>query len=71
MFEAIISFLITICIFAIIVYIIIWVLGAIGLNIPPRIIQLFWVIVLLVAMLYLAKLVGPHLGTLHFMKALL
>lgn len=70
MLETVISFLITLCIFAIVVYIVLWVLGAIGIAVPPKIVQLFWVIVLLVAILMLAKMIGPHLGTLHAIKAI-
>lgn len=66
MIESIISFLIGLCIFAIVIYLIIWVLGAIGINLPPKVIQLFWVIVMLVAVLMLVKMIGPHIATLKF-----
>lgn len=70
MIESIISFLIGLCIFAIVIYLIIWVLGQIGINLPPKVIQLFWVIVMLIAVLMLIKMVGPHVGALKFATSL-
>lgn len=69
MIESVISLLITLCVLAIAVYLVIWVLGAIGIVIPQKIVQLLWVIVILVAILFLFKMLAPHLGV-HFMKAL-
>ena len=43
--------LINLCLFAIVVFIILWVLGQIGIVIPPRVVQLFWVICALVVIL--------------------
>ena len=43
--------LLYLCLFAIVVFIILWVLGQIGIVIPPRVMQLFWVICALVVIL--------------------
>jgi len=68
MITAIITALIYIVLLAIVVYIIIWVIGVIGLAIPPKIIQLIWVVFALVVLLILVQLfLGggiPHLGRL-------
>ncbi len=70
MFESIIMLLIYLCLFALVVYLVLWVLGEVGITIPPRVMQLFWVIVVLVAILLVFKMIAPHLGSVHFMKAL-
>lgn len=70
MLESVITFLIGLCVLAIVVYLVIWVLGQIGIVLPPRIVQILWVIVILLVVLYLVKMILPHLGAVHFMKAL-
>lgn len=63
MLESVITFLIYICVLAIIIYVIIWVLrDVIGLPIPEKVIQLLWVIVALIAILMLVRLVLPGIG---------
>lgn len=60
MLTAVITFLIYICFFAIAIYLIIWVLrDIIGLPIPAKVIQILWVIVALVALLWLVQMVLP------------
>jgi uncharacterized membrane protein len=66
MLAAVITFLIYICLLAIVIYLIIWVLrDIIGLPIPEKVIQLLWVIVALIAILFLVNMVmggsGFHL----------
>lgn len=55
MVETIIMLLIQICILVAVVYIVIWVLGIIGVSLPERVIQIFWVIVALVVLLLLFR----------------
>jgi hypothetical protein len=63
MLEAVISFLIYICIVAIVVYVVIWVLrDVIGVPIPAKVVQLLWVIVALIAILFLVRLILPYAG---------
>jgi hypothetical protein len=66
MLASVITFLIYICILAIVIYLIIWVLTeVVGLPIPAKVIQLLWVIVALIAILWLVQMVlgggGFHL----------
>src|SRR5882762_3385376 len=50
--ATVITFLIYICVLALVIYLIIWVLtDVIGLPIPAKVIQILWVIVALVAIL--------------------
>jgi hypothetical protein len=66
MLASVITFLIYICLLAIVVYLIVWVLrDIVGLPIPAKVIQLIWVIVALIAILFLVEMVmggsGFHL----------
>jgi hypothetical protein len=62
MIEKIIRALILLCALAICVYLVIWVLGVIGLTIPAVIIPIIWVMALLVAILILWRAFGGSLG---------
>ena len=66
MLASVITFLIYLCLLAIVIYLVIWVLtDVIGLPIPAKVVQLLWVIVALVAILWLVQMVmgggGLHL----------
>jgi hypothetical protein len=64
MIASIITLLIYVVILAIVVYLVIWVLGIIGVPIPEKVIQLLWVVVALIAILMLVNMVmggGLHL----------
>lgn len=68
MLPAVISFLIYICVLALVVYLIVWVLtDVIGIPIPAKVIQILWIIVALVAILWLVEMVlpGVHMGLLR------
>ena len=69
MFESVIMMLIYLCLFAIVVYIALYVLGVLGVTIPPRVIQIFWLIVGLVVLLMVFRILAPSLGGLHFPSA--
>lgn len=63
MLTAVITFLIWLCVVAIVIYLVIYVLrDVIGLPIPPKVIQLIWVIVALIAILWLVQTVLPMAG---------
>ena len=47
------------CVLALVVYLIIYVLGIIGVPLPPKVIQILWVIVMLVVLLMVLRLVLP------------
>lgn len=58
MLASVITFLIYVCLLAIVIYLIIWVLrDVLGLPLPEKVVQLLWVIVALIAILYLVQLV--------------
>lgn len=63
MLESVITFLIYICIVAIVIYLIIWVLrDVLGLPLPEKVIQILWVIFALIAVLFLVRLILPLTG---------
>lgn len=62
MLEAVIRFLITICLIALCVFLVIWVLGAIGIVLPPMVVKIIWIIAALVAVLFLVRLLRPYWG---------
>ena len=68
MLATVITFLIYVCLLAIVIYLVIWVLrDVIGLPIPAKVIQILWVIVALIVILWLVQMVvggGGSLG--HF-----
>jgi len=54
MLTSVITFLIWICVVAIVIYVL---RDVVGLPIPPKVIQLIWVIVALIAILWLVQMV--------------
>lgn len=62
--EAVIMALIYIALLALAVYLIIWVLSVIGLQIPEKVVQILWVIVILIAILILVRVFLPSLSKL-------
>ena len=58
MLTSVITFLIYVCVLALVIYLILWVLrDVLGLPIPERVIQILWVIVALIVILWLVQLV--------------
>ena len=56
MLAEVISVLIYICLLALVVYIVIWVItGVLEIPIPPKVIQILWVIVALIVLLMLVN----------------
>lgn len=68
MFESVVYLLIGLCLLAIVVFLIQWVLGQLGIAIPARVMQMLWVIVVLVAILFIYKAVAPHIGSMRFLS---
>jgi hypothetical protein len=63
MLESVIMFLITVCVIAIVVYLVIWVLrDVLGLPLPAKVIQILWVIFALIVILFLVRLILPLAG---------
>lgn len=59
MIESVITMLIYLCLLAIAVYLIQWVLGQLGIVIPENIMKILWVIVVLVALLMIVRTFLP------------
>lgn len=68
MLASVVTFLIYVCILALVIYLIIWVLqDVIGLPIPAKVIQILWVIVALIVILWLVEMVmGAGGASMHF-----
>jgi hypothetical protein len=63
MIEAVIYALIYIALLALVVYLVLWVTtDVLGLPLPPKVIQIIWVIVALVVILILVRLILGHGG---------
>ncbi len=54
--DAIIYGLISICVFALIAWLVIWVLGQLGVPLPAQVIKILWVIFALLCILWLYHL---------------
>jgi len=58
MIESIIMFLIYVCLIALVIYLIIWVLtSVIGVPLPAKVIQILWVVFALICILFLVQIV--------------
>lgn len=62
MFESVIMLLIYICLVVGACWLVIWVLGQLGVALPPQVIKIFWVIVVLIVILLLYRMLAPALG---------
>jgi len=66
MLPAVITFLIYVCVLALVIYLVLWVLrDVLGLPIPERVIQILWVIVALIVILWLVQMVLGNAGSMH------
>ena len=68
MLEAIIGVLIYICIIALVVYLVIWVLQSIGVPLPANVIRIVWVIVALIAILLVVENILPLVHVPHLVR---
>lgn len=65
MLTAIITLLIYVCVVALVIYLVIWVLrDVVGIVLPERVIKILWVIFALVILLYLVQMLLGG-GALH------
>jgi hypothetical protein len=62
MVEAVIKFLVTICLIALCVFLVLWVLAALGVALPPMVVKIIWIIVALIAVLFLVRMLRPYFG---------
>jgi hypothetical protein len=63
MIEAVIMALIYICLLALAIFLILWVLqSVVEIALPPKVVQIIWVIFVLVCVLILVQIVLPRAG---------
>lgn len=63
MIEGIIMALIYLCLLAAAIYLIIWVITSIaGIALPPKVIQIIWIVFVLVCVLFLVRMLLPGMG---------
>lgn len=55
MIESVIALLIYVCVLALVIYVVIWVLGQIGVSLPPQVIKIIWIIVALLVLLWFVR----------------
>jgi hypothetical protein len=65
MIEAVVYGLIYLALLVLCVYIVLWVIGELGITLPPQVVKIIWVIVVLVALLILVQTVLPSLPKLR------
>jgi hypothetical protein len=65
MFESLVMLLIYICLVVGGAFLVIWVLGQIGVPLPAQVIKIFWVIVALIIILLLYRMIGPAISSGH------
>lgn len=61
MFESVIMLLIQVCLVVALCYIVIWVLGQLGIGLPPQVIKILWVVVVLIVILLLFRALSPFI----------
>jgi hypothetical protein len=59
MIEAVIYGLIYLALLVLAVYIVLWVVGELGITLPPQVVKIIWVVVVLVALLIIVQTVVP------------
>jgi hypothetical protein len=62
MIEAIIRALIGLCLLVAGVFLILYVVAAIGLALPAMVVKIIWIIVALIALLWIFRLLRPYAG---------
>jgi hypothetical protein len=61
MIEAVIYGLIYLALLVLAVYIVLWVVGELGITLPPQVVKIIWVVVVLVALLIIVQTVVPSM----------
>lgn len=70
MVESVILLLIQICVVVGLCWLVIWVIDKLGVGLPERVIQIFWVIVVLIVILLLYRALSPMFGGRLFRAAI-
>ena len=61
MVESLVYGLIYLSLVVLLVYVALWVIGELGITLPPQVVKIIWVIVVLVAILIIVQTVLPSL----------
>jgi hypothetical protein len=61
MVENVIMLLIYVCLVVGLCYLVIWVLESLGIGLPPKVVQIFWVIVVLIVLLLVWRAFAPFI----------
>lgn len=56
MIESIIMLLIWVCVLALVVYLVLWVLGALGIPVPAQVVKIVWIIFALIVLLLIVRM---------------
>ena len=62
--ESIITMLIYVCLLVLCAHLVFYVLGVLGIALPPKVVQIIWLIVALIVVLMLVRMLLP-IGTLR------
>ncbi len=62
MVENVIMLLIYVCLVVGLCYLVIWVLEQLGIALPPKVVQIFWVIVVLIVILLVWRALAPFIS---------
>jgi hypothetical protein len=54
--ESVITLLIYVCLLVLCAYLVIYVLGALGVALPPKVVQIIWIIVMLIVVLMIVRM---------------
>lgn len=65
--EGVIGALIQLCLIVLVVYVVLWVIGSLGIALPPQVVNIIWIIVALFALLLIVRNLLPQLGLKIFM----
>ena len=68
MVESVILLLIYICLVVGVAFLVLWVLGQIGVPLPPQVVKIFWVVVALIVILLLYRMISPVIGGGHLLR---
>jgi hypothetical protein len=60
--ENVIFLLIYICLIVGLVYLVVWVLGKLGIEIPPMVMNIVWLIIVLVIILFCWRALSPFIS---------
>ena len=61
MVESVILLLIYLCVVVGVAWLVIWVLGQLGVPLPDQVIKILWVVVVLICLLILWRQLGTHI----------